>query len=218
MEDYEKSLHITDEAFEGVMDDADRVLQRLMKNMIDKESLEGKVTITVDVSLIREYIQNTDPKIVGETRPVYTPKFEWKVGSAMQIKDETKGKKNFDGNELVWDEDLKEYILKPIANTEQCTIFDAEYRCVNDEEEENAEFVEDQPALEGRFVAALPGPETEEDEEILEETVEDEANDFIEVTEVESDDMSEEFDGMPLPFSEAEVEEYEYEDPEEEEF
>lgn len=191
MEAYEQNLHINDSAFEKMRADADRVLQRLIKNMIEKDSMEGKVTITIDVSLTQEYILNTDPNIEGETRRVLTPKLSHKVGSVMQIKNEAKGDTNYDGMELVWDEYSGEYILKPIANTEQMTMFDADFRCVNDPEEEP---IEEQPALEGRCVAALPGPTAVE------------AND-----DGEEEDISGEFDGdNPLPF-EGDEDEYGYE-------
>lgn len=128
MEGYEQELHINDELFAGMRDDADRVLQKLLKNMVEKDSLEGKVTIGIDVTLVQEFIPNRDPNIEGETRRVLTPKFSHKVGSVMQIKNEAKGDRNCDGTELVWDEERGEYVLRPIANTEQMTIFDADFR------------------------------------------------------------------------------------------
>lgn len=36
MEGFEKNLHIADSAFEGMQRDADRVLQKLLKNMVEK--------------------------------------------------------------------------------------------------------------------------------------------------------------------------------------
>lgn len=198
MDAYDQNLHINDSAFEKMRADADRVLQRLLKNMIEKDSLVGKVTITIDVSLTQEFIPNRDPGIEGETRRVLTPKLSHKVGSVMQIKNEAKGDTNYDGMELVYDEDAEEYILKPIANTEQMTIFDADFRCVNDPEEWQ-EGAAEQPALEGRCVAALPAPaESEEGENKPEE-------------ENDSEDMSGEFnDEESLPLSGAD-DEYGYE-------
>ena len=211
MEAYEKQLHINDETFDSMRSDADLVLQKLIKNMIEKGSLEGKLTINIDVLLTREYIPNHDPNIEGETRPVYIPKFAHKVGSVMQIKDETKGTKNYDGMELVWDNEKKEYILKPIANTEQMTIFDAEYTCVNDDEDDGRDEAE-QPALEGRLVAALPGPATEEDAEEVEAEVY--AEDVIAGQDGAAEDMSGEFEET-MPFD-GEYDDYSYEEPEEE--
>lgn len=195
--EYEQNLHISDSVFDGMRKDADLVLQRLIKNMVEKDSLEGKVTISIDVTLEQEYIPNRDPEIEGETRRVLTPKLSHKVGSVMQIKNEVKGDKHCDGSELVWDKEKGEYVLRPIANTEQMTIFDAEFREVYEEED-----VEEQTALEGRRIVALPGPSDEEDqEEVLEE------------------DISEEFESKePLPFGgedDEEDDDFAYEEPEE---
>lgn len=177
MQSYDQELHIEDEVFGSMREDANRVLHKLLKNMVDKDSMEGSVTIKLDVSFIQEFIPNRDPSIEGETRRVLTPKFSHKVGSVMQIKDETKGDRNCDGTELVWDDERKEYVLRPIANTEQMTIFDADFRCVNDDDEEEATQDEGEKFLEGRRVAALPGPsDTESDES--EETVEDISDEF----------------------------------------
>lgn len=193
--EYEQNLHISDSVFDGMREDADRVLQRLIKNMVEKDSFEGKVTISIDVVLEQEFIPNRDPSIEGETRRILTPKLSHKVGSVMQIKNEVKGDKNCDGTELVWDKEKGEYVLRPIANTDQMTIFDAEFRDVYEDVEPEEE---EQQALEGRRVAALPGPSDEAEE-----------------CEVVEEDMSEEFESeAPLPFSEGD-DDFEYEEPDE---
>lgn len=225
MDGFEQNLHIADSAFEGMRRDADRVLQKLLKNMVEKESLEGSVTIKIDVSLTQEFIQNTDPDIEGETRKVLSPAFTHKVGSMMQIKDEAKGGINYEGMEMVWDDELKEFVVKPIANTTQRTIFDAGFQCVNDPEGDCGEGGE-QPALEGRRIAALPGPTAGEGEEPEEEVVEEASGGDTEVVE-EAEDMSDAFAGMnppeedvapeDIPFAGGdEDDEYGYEEPGEE--
>lgn len=219
MDGYEQELHIDDELFDGLRKDADRVLQKLLKNMVEKSSMEGKVTIGIDVTLVQEFIPNRDPKIEGETRRVLTPKFSHKVGSVMQIKDEAKGDRNCDGTELVWDEERGEYVLRPIANTEQMTIFDADFSCVNDET--NREGEEEQPVLEGRCVAALPGPSNTEGEgtegEVVEEAPGGDTEGIDGVEDGEEEDMSDAFDPSEMPFADGEDGGYSYEEPEEEE-
>lgn len=220
MEGYEQELHINDELFAGMREDADRVLQKLLKNMVEKDSLEGKVTIGIDVTLVQEFIPNRDPNIEGETRRVLTPKFSHKVGSVMQIKNEANGDRNCDGTELVWDEERGEYVLRPIANTEQMTIFDADFRCVNDEPGgEGGE--EGQPALEGRCVAALPGPsDTEGDgteEEVAEEAPGGDTEGMDGAEDGETEDMSDAFEPSEMPFADGEDDGYSYEEPGEEE-
>jgi hypothetical protein len=192
---YEQELHFNDELFDGMREDADRVLQKLLKNMVEKDSLEGKVTIGIDVTFSREFIPNFDPSINQETRMVLIPKFSHKVGSVMQIKNEAKGDRNCEGKELVWDEEKGEYVLRPISNTDQGTIFDVQFRNVHEVREE---YLEEQPTLEGRRIASLPGPCEPEDNEDLQE------------------DMSEEFGTNPpedIPFA-GDDEDYDYEDPE----
>lgn len=198
MEYFEQKLHIEDELFDGMREDADRVLQKLLKNMVEKDSMEGKVTINIDVNFVQEFIPNRDPNIEGETRRVLTPKFSHKVGSVMQIKNEVKGGKNCDGTELVWDEEKGEYVLRPIANTDQMSIFDADFRCVNDEPEEECE--EDQNSIEERKIMALPGPADKEES-------------------AEEDDMSDIFGMNPpedMPFADDGEDDYDYDEPEEE--
>lgn len=157
MDGYEQEIHINDELFADMREATDRVLQKLLKNMVEKDSLEGKVTIGIDVTLVKDFIPNRDPNIDGKTRRVLIPKFSHKVGSVMQIKNEAKGDRNCDGTELVWDEERGEYILRPITNTNQVTIFDADFMCVNDPEDSDADMDTEQLQIEENYVAALPG-------------------------------------------------------------
>jgi len=159
MEKFERSLHIGDQAFDGMREDIDRTLQRLVKNMLEKGSLEGKLTISLEVEFEQEHIPNHNPAIKGETRVITSPKFSHKVGSIMQIKNEVKGGIDNNGMELVWDDELGEYILKPVADTEQCTIFDVDYDVVHDEYDYDS--LEE---IEGSQANALPDPEEDDDE------------------------------------------------------
>lgn len=123
----EMTLHIEDDIFQKLRSDTDQVLQKLLSNMAEKGSLEGKMTITVDVLFAEEQVRNTDPKIDGDFRIVHTPKFQHKVGSTLTIKNEQRGNMNCDGMEMVWDGEKNEYVLKPITGRDQMSIFDMEY-------------------------------------------------------------------------------------------
>lgn len=194
MDAYDQNLHISDNAFEKMRSDADRVLQHLIKNMIEKDSMDGKVTIAIDVALTKEFIPNRAPEIYGETRMVLKPKFSHKIGSVMQIKNEAKGDINYDGMELVWDDEAGEYVLKPITNTSQMTIFDADFKCVNDPDENNesgsdAEREYGYPALEGECVAALPGSADENpDQDDMSSAFEDDGYSYEEPEEYDEDE------------------------------
>lgn len=120
----ETTLHFEDETFKKLRDDADQVLQKLLANMAEKGSPEGKLTITLDVVFDEESIADRKN---GGTRLIHTPKFQHKVGSVLQIKNEQKGDMNCDGMEMVWDEEKNEYVLRSITGKEQMSIFDMEF-------------------------------------------------------------------------------------------
>lgn len=182
-----ETLHIEDDTFKNMRMDADQVLQKLLKNMAEKGSLEGRLTITLDLSFTEEMVQNRDPDIDGETRIVHTPKFQHKVGSVLQIKNEQKGDINCDGMEMVWDEDKGEYVLRPITGRDQMSIYDMEIV-----QSEPAEEVVDGEILEGRKIVALPGP-TKDDEEPGEDASDGLSEDNPEDDEDMSDEFGEEF-------------------------
>lgn len=211
--EFEKKLNFESDTFDNVRRDMNFVLQRLLGNMVEKGSTEGSMTLKLDVSFATEYIPNFNPQIEGESRKIEKPKFKHKVTSAVQIKDEKSG--NLDSEmELVFDEVTGEWIMRPVADTAQRTIFDADFRetyedaeCVNDEAEEDGE-----PALPGRKIAALPGPTENEPE------CEESAGEEIPRESEEPEDITDELleDTEPLPFGEGD-DDYDYEEPQEEE-
>lgn len=156
-----KELRIEAETFEKLRRDTNIVLQKALGTMKDKGSMEGKVSITLDIKLVREFIPNFDPEVDGETREILKPKFEHKVTSEINIKNEEKGGVNPE-MAMVWDEDKQEYVLTYVNNTEQRSMFDSDFRQVTNPEEgavQDAEFKE-VPTLEGEVAdeSALPGP------------------------------------------------------------
>ena len=151
MSDYVKHLNFESDTFSDMKRDMNFVLQRLLGNMQEKGATEGSMTLKVDISLTNEYIPNYDPEVEGESRKISKPKFKHKVTSAVQIKDEKSG--NLDTEmELTFDEESGEYVMQPVANTEQRTIFDKDFQD-NMNSPEQAE--EDKPA----GIPQLPGPE-----------------------------------------------------------
>lgn len=186
----ETTLHFEDATFKKLRVDADQVLQKLLSNMAEKGSLEGKLTINVDVSFTEETVQNRDPNISGETRVVHTPKFQHKVGSVLQIKNEKKGDINCGGMEMVWDDEKGEYILRPITGREQISIFDYEMEARETEIESEGEY------LEGSKVAALSGPTNEVEDADFEEVYEGQSEDSMQDDDDSDDDedISDKFD------------------------
>lgn len=188
------------------------VLQRLLGNMQQKGASDGSMTVKIEVSFDKEFIPNYDPDIEGESREIAKPKFKHKVTSAVQIKDEKSG--NLDTEmELVFDEDSGEYVMKPIANTQQRSIFDSDFGA--DEVNEKADKEENDGGIK-----SLPGPVESQD------TVKD-----AEFTDVTDEEAQEDTEGSDEAQEEEEYEDvtdeligdgededdYGYEDPEEEE-
>ena len=162
----EITLHFNDEVFEPVTNDADAALQRLIANMVAKNSSEGTLTIKIDIELVRQSVDNFDPAIQGDKRVVKIPKLSHKVSSVMQIKDETKGGKMYDGYEVVMDEKSGEYVMRHYETAQQ-TMFSPGYEEAEDKfgqgvDAGGGQESEDPPiAAEGYVVGLIP--ETVED-------------------------------------------------------
>ena len=148
----ELTLHLTDTAFKPVIADGEVTLQRLLGNMVEKDSLVGSLTIKVDIELTPVDVPNCDPSSLADTRQVLIPKLTHKVSSVMQIKDETKGGSQYDDYELAWDEKLGEYVLKPIVSAQQSMFND-------DRENTDAGETDEASAAPGKGdVPSLPAP------------------------------------------------------------
>lgn len=66
MNDFDKKLDFDSDTFENMKHDMNFVLQRLLGNMIEKQSNEGSMTIKIDVTMVKEFIPNYDPNIKGD--------------------------------------------------------------------------------------------------------------------------------------------------------
>lgn len=158
--EFEKKLDFDSDTFEDMKRDMTFVLQRLIGNMEEKGSNEGTMTLKIDITMIKEFIPNYDPDIKGETREVSKPQFKHKVTSAVKISDEKSGSLNNE-MECIFDKETGIYVMVPIANTQQRSIFDADFQ-KKDESEENGDVI-DGTAIEGGNIPALPGPQKEGD-------------------------------------------------------
>lgn len=159
MEDLTYNLDFDGETFNPVRHDADGVIKRLVKNMVEKGSNEGTVNIKINVSFGKQKV-GTDEQ---NSRDVIVPGFTHKITSTMQIKDDINGGLSFDEMELVWDEEKNEYVIKPITGNAQMNIFDAEFTEVAPEPEED-EFTNFMPAPEIP-IAELPFSDKDQDDD-----------------------------------------------------
>lgn len=210
MSDYVKHLNFESDTFSDMKRDMNFVLQRLLGNMQEKGATEGSMTLKVDISLTNEYIPNYDPEVEGESRKISKPKFKHKVTSAVQIKDEKSG--NLDTEmELTFNEESGEYVMQPVANTEQRTIFDKDFQD-NMNSPEQAE--EDKPA----GIPQLPGPEEDNvidgDYKEVEDSAgsEDADQEDEEIEDITDEIMKDMESGLE---DEEDTDDYDYDDPEE---
>lgn len=210
MSDYVKHLNFESDTFSDMKRDMNFVLQRLLGNMQEKGATEGSMTLKVDISLTNEYIPNYDPEVEGESRKISKPKFKHKVTSAVQIKDEKSGNLGTE-MELTFDEESGEYVMQPVANTEQRTIFDKDFQD-NMNSPEQAE--EDKPA----GIPQLPGPEEDNvidgDYKEVEDSAgsEDADQEDEEIEDITDEIMKDMESGLE---DEEDTDDYDYDDPEE---
>ena len=198
------------DTFEYMKMDMNFILQRLVGTMLEKRATEGSMTLKIDVKMIKEFIPNYDPDTKGETREVRKPQFKHKITSEVKINDNKSGTFNNE-MELVMDEETGVYVLKPIANTSQMSIFDSNFqqqnndeKCVNDEEQDNGSAV-----IEGECRLLLPGPSDEDIADAEVAPVEEEKS-AENVQEPEAEDITDELLGE----NPEEYDGYSYDDPE----
>lgn len=210
MSDYVKHLNFESDTFSDMKRDMNFVLQRLLGNMQEKGATEGSMTLKVDISLTNEYIPNYDPEVEGESRKISKPKFKHKVTSAVQIKDEKSG--NLDTEmELTFDEESGEYVMQPVANTEQRTIFDKDFQdnmnSPEQEEEGKSAGIPQLPGLEEDNV--IDGDYKEVEDSAGPEDADREDEEIEDITDEIMKDME---SGLE---EEEDTDDYDYDDPEE---
>ena len=209
MSDYVKHLNFESDTFSDMKRDMNFVLQRLLGNMQEKGATEGSMTLKVDISLTNEYIPNYDPEVEGESRKISKPKFKHKVTSAVQIKDEKSG--NLDTEmELTFDEESGEYVMQPVANTEQRTIFDKDFQ-------DNMNSPEQEEEGKSAGIPQLPGPEEDNvidgDYKEVEDSAgpEDADREDEEIEDITDEIMKDMESGLE---EEEDTDDYDYDDPE----
>lgn len=153
-------LKIEGEIFDDLRKDINMALQKALKEMTDKDSDEGKISIAIDIKLDKESIPDYSSGQEGKPRDIVKPRFLHKVAHAINIKGERKGGINPE-MAMVQDEEDKELVLTYVNNTEQRSIFDDDIQETmnrNTSEENVVNLIEGVVADE----TALPGPVEDE--------------------------------------------------------
>lgn len=146
-------LKIEGEIFDDLRKDINMALQKALKEMTDKDSDEGKISIAIDIKLDKESIPDYSSGQEGKPRDIVKPRFLHKVAHAINIKGERKGGINPE-MAMVQDEDDKELVLTYVNNTEQRSIFDDDIQETMNRNSSEENLIEGVVADE----TALPGP------------------------------------------------------------
>lgn len=145
MNNYEE-LTLESDIFAQARENFDVLLQRLFRSMQKNNSDEGSITMKVDLEMSKDWVPDGEGGSVEINKPV----LKHKVSIAVPVKSHLDSKKDT-GMNLVWDEELKRYVLKYINAGGQRSIFDPDY-------EENMKARSDQ---EPDPSTVLPGPSNE---------------------------------------------------------
>lgn len=139
-------LTLDSTAFSKMKEDFNSILKKTLGNMQVKDSREATLTLKLNISLTDAEAPDFSVPYENAMRNIKKPRFDHKISSVMQIKNEESG--SLKGEyELIWDEELGDWIMKPIDNG-QCTIFDYEDADCKDVSEDD----------DTASAAALPAP------------------------------------------------------------
>ena len=129
-------LTLDSTAFSKMKEDFNSILKKTLGNMQVKDSREATLTLKLNISLTDAEAPDFSVPYENAMRNIKKPRFDHKISSVMQIKNEESG--SLKGEyELIWDEELGDWIMKPIDNG-QFTIFDyedADYKDVSEDDD-----------------------------------------------------------------------------------
>ena len=103
---------IQGDAFEKLREDFDKILNGTINDMKEKESLNAKLTVTIDISICPTSAPIYMPDGTTTFRDVFIPIFSHKVASDMHIKKQESGAYT-EQCELIEDPATGKYILVP---------------------------------------------------------------------------------------------------------
>lgn len=111
----ELELTLSSDTFAVLKADFDNVLQKTLMNMQKKDSDSAEVKVSLKIAL--DKVEGSDIRIdnFDDMREVLIPRFDHKVSSVLQVKDEASG--TLGGNfELVFDKERKSWIMQEIIS------------------------------------------------------------------------------------------------------
>lgn len=202
----EEVLTIMSDQLADMRKDASNLLQRLVKNMIEKGSDDGEITIKIAVRFIPEYV---DDGISSTARRAVKPEFTHKITSQMKVQENEGGVNYDDMKELVFDEAQGCYTIRYIQGAQQMNMFEGDFGMMNVPDEEQPE----QDTGYNGFYAANSAIPCSDDKKNIEEEPENAIQVDI-VVEPEADGEAIDPDAEEFAAEYAEFESYGYDEPE----
>ena len=117
-----EEMKIESDVFQQARDNFNLYLQRLFDGMKKNNSSEGSITLKVDINMEMDFVSDGQ----GGTTEINKPVLKQKVAIAVPLKDHIDSKKDT-GMNLVWDEELRRFVLRYINEGGQKTLFDPDY-------------------------------------------------------------------------------------------
>jgi len=142
-----KAYEITleSDAFNAMKSDFNQLLRKTLSTMLQKEGEKAELKLSLKITLTQGETRDFEEVRYEAQREVILPKFEHKISTVMQYKDELSGFVGGAEYELVWDKQKREYVMRPIKDG-QMDIF--EYNHQPDEGYDYSDY-EENSELEG---------------------------------------------------------------------
>jgi hypothetical protein len=116
-------LTLESDAFNALKSDFNMLLRKTLSTMIQKEGEKAELKLSLKITLTQGETRDLDEVRYEAQREVILPKFEHKISTVMQYKDEKSGFVGGAEYELVWDRAKGAYVMRPIKDG-QMNLFD----------------------------------------------------------------------------------------------
>lgn len=124
------ALTLESDAFNALKGDFNQLLRKTLSTMIHKEGEKAELKLSLKITLTQGETRDLQEPRYEAQRDYILPKFEHKISTVIQYKDEKSGFVGGEEYELVWDKEKRDYVMKPIKDN-QMNLF--EYDDVHDD-------------------------------------------------------------------------------------
>jgi len=117
-------LTLESDAFNALKSDFNMLLRKTLSTMIQKEGEKAELKLSLKITLTQGETRDLDEVRYEAQREVILPKFEHKISTVLQYKDELSGILGGE-YELAWDAETGTWAIRPIED-KQLSLFDDE--------------------------------------------------------------------------------------------